>query len=406
MKTLVLTTRLFDRPRSGGELGTARLLDRLRAQAHELHVIGRGEAPAAGMGEGVRCTSLGPLVGAQATLATPARLRSLAAAGLRGRAWTVHRTLADGAARRARAVLDVQTLRDADLLVVDHLHPWAWLDALPHRARTAAPPALLVMHNVESAIYRPGPPVSSLLAHAVLAREARLLEQLERRALASAAAVACVSEADAQALRGAPWCCNAVIEVLKNHGPLGRALPAPPHAPGRRRVGLIGTWSWAATRRGLDWVLREVLPQLPPQVELVLAGTGLPPLAPHPQLRVLGPVRDIESFYGQIDLVAIAALDGSGVQEKAIEALARPHAVVATRHALRDLAPWPTGVVAADTAADFARACATLPLPGRSTEAACEWNLARAERYGSALQRAVTAAMRRPRGGLRQGTAE
>ncbi len=381
MKLLVLTTRLFGQPASGGELCTARLLAELRALGHQLQVVGRGEPPPDEAG--LRWTSLGPLVGALADLPRRARWAALVAALLRHRALTVERQCAGGALRRARGLVDAALLAQVDAIVVDHLQALAWL---PPAAAMPPRPILLVMHNVESAGYGP---TGRRAADIVLAREARLLRALEDAGLRRATAVACLSDDDAAVFRArtAALALACAVEVLP-----GYAL-SPPVLPerrdrGPRRIGLIGTWTWAANRRALRWVLDHVRPQLPASCELVLAGAGLDELESLPGVVKLGRVADTRAFYAGVDVLAIAALDGTGVQEKAIEAFGTGLPVVATGLALRGLHPLPAGVSVADDAAAFARACAA----GKGAPALASievWNHDRRQRYRAALERCL-----------------
>lgn len=386
MRVTLLTTRLFGTPTSGGELCTARLLAALRAAGHQVRVIGRGTAPGA--------LSLGPLVPAFDSLAAPRRAASLLGAWASGQPSTVQRLLADGAARRAtQALLGAPV----DALVVDHLQAWAWLR--PVWARLPAP--LLVLHNLESAGYAEQAAGATGLRRQVLRREARLLAALEADALQHAAAVACLSEADLAAL--APVHRPQPRLLLPGHPPIDTGTTGWAPRTGRGlNIGLMGTWTWAPNRLALAWMLAEVLPLLPADARLVLAGTGLDrlpvvlPPAQRARLRLLGRVDDVADFYRQVDVVALPSLAGSGVQEKAIEAIARAAAVVATSHALRGLGPGLPGLLAhlqvADDAAAFAAACAgAAPSTPVQRLAVQHWARQRAAHYAGQLLRGLAA---------------
>lgn len=382
MKVTVLTTRLFSRPASGGELCTARLLQALHDAGHQVRLIGRGGAPGA--------LSIGPAEPAFDDQPLHRRVLCLAGAWATGQASTVYRLGAGGAARCAAQALLAAPM---DALVVDHLQPWAWVQ--PLRQRLPAP--LLVLHNLEAAGYAAQAQRASGLRRQVLRREAALLAALEGDALHHAAAVACLSDADAQALPPGP-----APRLLLPGYPLDGVPPdgpGPVVRGGQVVVGLIGTWTWAPNRAALRWMLAEVLPRLGPHCRLVLAGSGLDPLPlPLPagtaaRVRVLGQVADVADFYRQVDVVALPSLLGSGVQEKAIEAIARARAVVATPHALRGLGPGlPPHVQHATSAGDFAAACG-LARPGSPADrlAVQRWAVRRAARYQQQLLRGLLA---------------
>ena len=384
MKVTVLTTRLFDSPTSGGELCTARLLAALQDAGHQVRLIGRGSAAGA--------LSLGQRVDAFSSLPLHRRAASLLGAWASGQAATVHRLTRGGAARQAAQALLAAPM---DALVVDHLQAWAW--ARPVRQRLPAP--LLVMHNLESAGYAEQASNARGLQQRVLRREARLVGALEADALQHAAAVACLSSDD---LCGLP---NIAGHRLQLPGyPLLHGHQTRPHGPRHgedpgTRIGLLGTWTWAPNRAALRWMLAEVLPRLGPGCRLVLAGTGLDRLpvalsaAATRQVQVLGRVADVADFYRRVDVVALPSLQGSGVQEKAIEAIARAAAVVATPHALRGLGPGlPGHVQQATSAADFAARCRDAEASTAADHLAVQhWAQQRAALYQRQLLRGLLA---------------
>jgi len=397
MKLALLTTRLFDAPRSGGEICTARLVTALQDARCDVRRIGRGPGDA-NRGD----ITLGPLVQAFDALPWGQRLARVGAALAAGKPCTVHRLAAGGAARRAARALQGPRAAGVDAVVVDHLQAQAWLGHCNRRL-----PQLLVMHNLESDGYRQqahrvtvdGP--AALLRRSVLRREAQGLRRLEVEALASAAAVACLSHDDARRLRDLlPRGARVPIEVLPGF-PANEPLPPPLPAPeGQRRIGLIGTWTWGPNRDALRWMLEQVLPRLPADCRLVLAGTGLDRLALPPRVQNLGRVEHAGPFYAAVDLIAVPSLHGSGVQEKAIEAIGTGRPVVASAHALRGLGPLlPPQVHAADSADAFARLCALAPLAtagpsdasAQAQAALAQWASARRAAYSAAIARCLQA---------------
>ncbi len=396
MKTTFVTTQLFDAPRNGGEMCSARLIGELLQAGHEIRVIGRGAAPGSWLST-LRHESVGAAVQPFDAMPRSRRLASLLAALASGQASTVQRLSAGGVPAQVQALLAAAPA--PDLLVVDHLQPYAWLARAP--ARQA--PMLLVMHNLESDGYaeraQHAAEAGQHLAAAVFRREFRLLRRLEVAALRHAAAVACLSESDASALRELAEQCGAraPVRVLPGY-PLSTPQPAPvPAAPGRR-IGMLGTWTWGPNQAALRWMLDHVLPRLPQHCTLVLAGSGLAQQDLPPRVRSLGRVDDTRSFYDSVDVVAIPSLGGSGVHEKAIEAIASSRPVVATTHALRGLGPGlPPQVHTADRPGAFARLCTSVPTGPGSALAVQAWATLRVELYREALAQCLRAARRAPR---------
>ncbi len=396
MKLLVLTTRLFDEPRSGGEICTARLLDGLREAGHQVTLLGRGDAKAAaGWAHAVH--ALGPV---EPPFDEQSSLRRLSAVGCA--LWsrepiTVSR---QGGRRMARAL--APHLERCEAVVVDHLQAWSWLDGDARR------PRMLVTHNVESDNYMRqsraanrgcrGNASTKPATRFLTRREAHSLRKLELTVLREAAAVACLSRADAERLQALALAAgievSARVEVLSGFPRPMRALhpvPAPDRLP---RIGLIGTWTWAPNRQGLRWLLDTVWPLLEGRAQLVLAGNGLDDMSLPAGTHRLGRVAEASHFYESVDVVAIPAITGSGVQEKAIEAIATGMPVVATPHALRGLGDTlPAQVLQAADADAFARACLAFGGQTRPTDAQATagWIEARRTLHAQSLARCLQA---------------
>lgn len=442
MKLVVLTMRLFDQPRTGGELCTARLLRSLAGAGHALTVVGLGQGPRQPP-DGQRWVSVGEWLPAYADMPASQRLLMPLKALALGRPVTTQRLHGPGSAAGARREL-LAALGEMDGLVVDHLQSLSWarplLDSLP------AP--MVVMHNLEPRVYDEraaavhGGRLRARASRWVLRREARALQQLEDLALRRAGVMVALTDGDAQALRtrARQLGRELPVEVLPGYtlrlpatagdaAPSGAlstaqlrerlaALPA-----GQRRIGMIGTWTWEPNRAGLAWMLEQVLPGLPAGCQLVLAGGGLEHLSLPQRVTALGRVAEVDAFYEAVDLVAIPSVQGSGVHEKAIEAIGRGLPVVASRHALRGLldrqpahsshhaqppghTPWhmaghvpghvPGHVHLADDAAAFAAACAGVPLT-RDAVAGQRWTAQRELAYQGVLQHCL-AVLARPEG--------
>ncbi len=338
--------------------------------------------------------SLGPVVEAFDAEPMIRRVSVLARSILTGEALTVHRQGADASHERLHAVME----QSFDAVVVDHLQVWPWLEW------PRALPVLLVMHNVESQTYQQLWPrllidrsskgvFSRLLAAWVVRREAKILGQLERRSIRSAQRVACLSEEDAIALATSAGLSDVEAKqrvfVLPGY-PLLRHAACEPHQ-GARRIGLIGTWTWAPNMSGLRWFLDEVAPLLGSGCVVQLAGHGSAELDVPTNVQVLGTVPDAAAFLASVDVIAVPSLFGTGVQEKAIEAIGHGQLIVATRSALRGLGDsMPAGVVLADSAVDFAHACQRAPL-GPAVQDRAAWIARREGLYRDRLQQALFA---------------
>jgi glycosyltransferase involved in cell wall biosynthesis len=396
MKLLVLTTRLFSTPASGGEICTARLLTGLRQMGHTITLVGRGD-PVTSAAWGDRVLSFGELeqpFNQQGRLRRTVAVLGALAAGV---PITTHRL---GSRQVSSLVNTCRT--DCDAVIVDHLQAWPWLGRCLDR------PVMLLQHNVESDNYLrrsraanrgyQGNPRTRPITRFVMQREARGLRQLELRALVAADVVACLSEEDAQRMRA--------LARRAGQTPAARlaVLPAYPIrriAPDRSRgmtttrstIGVMGTWTWAPNREGLQWLINRVWPLMAGRARLVLAGAGLEGMDLPQDTTVLGQVTDPQQFFNAVDLVVLPSQSGSGIQEKAVEAVASGLPVVATPHALRGLGEaLPPTVRVAPDAARFAEACLqSLATSGSAAPhgvagALERWCDDRQLRYGRALE--------------------
>jgi glycosyltransferase involved in cell wall biosynthesis len=398
VKLAVLTTRLFDRPTCGGESASARLLETLEAGGHQVTCIGRGTVPLTAV-RSTRFASVAPVIRPFADLSKPRQLAHIGMALARNRASTLLRIAADGAPRRAMENLAAVAGARFDAVVVDHLLSYAWIA----NASWPVPPIVLVMHNVEAEGYAEraqrlaGRGPASAARRWVYQREARLLRRFEDQALRQAAAIACLSEDDATRLQELARACGsrARVEVLASfpRATVRFERPQDPAAAGPR-IGLMGSWTWGPNAAALIWMFEQVVPHLPAGCSLVLAGTGLDQFELPPGARSLGRVEDVAEFYSQVDVVAIPSVYGSGVQEKAIEAIGTGLPVVATSHAVRGLQPGlPGSVSVTDEPQAFARLCAGGFDAADAATTGKAWSERRQKCYFEALERCLQAAL-------------
>lgn len=215
-----------------------------------------------------------------------------------------------------------------------------------------AKPSVYVAHNVEHrSADENADNARSLATTLVYRREARLLKRAEARVCAGAAVIHTLSREDGAllGLGGDARCHPLALSIGR------KTLPD----DGRRTqdVGLVGTWSWAPNRVGLDWFVEEVVPLLPQDMGITIAGRfdGTPPKAP-PNVTFLGRVDDAQAFVRASRVIALATRGGTGVQLKTIETFEEGIPAVATRPALRGVDALPETVRVADDAESFALA--------------------------------------------------
>jgi glycosyltransferase involved in cell wall biosynthesis len=101
-----------------------------------------------------------------------------------------------------------------------------------------------------------------------------------------------------------------------------------------QRIGFLANFDHTPNRVALDFLLKQFLPALraaAPDVELVLAGKGLPTEIAEPGCICLGTVSDVADFYREIGVLVNPVTTGRGLRTKVIEAAAYGCLIVSTR---------------------------------------------------------------------------
>lgn len=362
MPILFLTSMLPSMRSSGGEVVSQAVIDALRAADHEVTVVG------------YRRSGTDPPVHRDDLTAGDWHIET-SGAGARPVLWMA-RALATGqpytfakfrSAKYLRAAR-IGVARGPDAIVIDHAAT-AWV--LP-RLNARGPYAYLA-HNVEHTLHgsRRGPlaPIRS--------REARLLREAEIELATTASRVWALTEEDA--------------DCLKALGGDGRVVTISPPATqvdeflskvrAEADVRLLGTWTWAPNATGLRWFLSGVVPRLPPETTVEVAGKGADALCRGcPGVLAVGTVADASQFLRGARALAVPSLEGAGVQIKTLDAIATGLPVVATRTALRGIQAPPPSVSCAETPEGFAGALVTALRGGPRPdvrEAALSWSRVR-----------------------------
>ena len=215
-------------------------------------------------------------------------------------------------------------------------------------------PRLFVAHNVEyrSALEN-AVAAAGVVERALFAREAKLLRAIEERLCRDSSFVFTFAEEDRTALGLSGDRRSAAL-------PLTTRTDVPPPSSDREitcDMALIGTWTWAPNRIGLEWFLREVLPLLPAGLRIQVAGhvaADLPPA--FPQVEWVGRVADATEFVRSAAVIPLVSRAGTGVQLKTIETFELGLPSVATTHSLRGIGFFPANCTVADEPARFAEA--------------------------------------------------
>lgn len=332
------------RPDTGFEIANAAILSALRAAGHEVTAIGfvrHGETPADPDGAVV----VAEIDIENAAVPPAQQLRWIAAAFRFGLPVASAKLRLAGAGRLVEAV---RARGPFDALVLNSV---MLPGAFPELLEIA--PCVLVEHNIEHTSARENAEnAGNALLRRLFVREARLLEEIERRLWRQVHFVWTLAEEDRRELSAEASAKSAALPLVS--GTIHPADEGAPDEPPRFDIGLIGTWTWVPNRVGLEWFLQEVCPLLPEGLRIAVAGRVPPELRTPLNVTLVGRVPAADAFLRSCRIVALSSRAGTGVQLKTIEAMQLGLPVVATSLSCRGFTELPVNFTLADSAPDFA----------------------------------------------------
>lgn len=374
-----LTTVLPHTARGGGEIVSGAFIEAMRTAGHSVTVVGylrRGDP---------RPTGGRSIAVAERTIETDAaRRREVARWILLGMARREPYSAAKYRSRAYLAALRTVLADGCDLVVVDHAQ-LGWLAPALTAWRC---PVVFIAHNSEHALYRSVAAAADRLAkRQMMLRESRTVERLERRLASLAIETWALTGDDVRTLSSLGASAVRRFDVPPAFGP-------PREAEKCFDVGLIGSWTWEPNAVGLRWFLDAVVPRLPDELTIEVAGDGAEwVLGRHPNVRYRGYESEPRRFLSQARVVAVPALRDGGLQIKTLDAVASGSSVVATPFAARGLADLPATVRTADDPSGFAEATAELArgaAPQEGLRLALDWWTRRTKRFRAEVADAVS----------------
>jgi hypothetical protein len=214
-------------------------------------------------------------------------------------------------------------------------------------------PSIYVAHNVEyKSAEENALSADTPLKRYFFRREAKLLRRIEFSLVGRAAHTLTLADEDRADLG---------VDLAQRSTVLPLVIGSvPPKNPAARTVkfdaGLIGTWTWQPNRVGLEWFARQVLPLLPRDFSVAVAGhvpAGFEALPAN--VKMLGRVADAAEFVRSCAVIPLVSQSGTGVQLKTIETFEFGLPSVATSRSLRGIGLLPSNCRRADDPAEFAR---------------------------------------------------
>lgn len=342
MNVLYCTTVLPGAKRTGGEIATQGIIDALRAVGHSVEVLGYqrpGDLRALDSGESL----------------VERRAIETDASGLQGYLWLLGAIVSGRPyssfkyeSARYRSLLKARLDDGAiDLVVMDHAQMGFLLDAVPPEIAT-----VFVAHNVEEAIYAEQQATAKGLRRWLLQREAKAIADMERSLAKRAQQVWTLTSTDSKHFSAVYGAASVCAFDLPGHVSVA---PGSDTSTVQWDIGLIGTWTWGANAKGLQWFMSEVFPLLDKKLRVAIAGKGAEAFATA-GVTLLGFVPDAVDFLRECAVVAVPSVAGSGVQVKTLDAIAAGRPLVATSIALRGISSPPKSVTMTDDPAAFVAA--------------------------------------------------
>lgn len=245
-------------------------------------------------------------------------------------------------------------------------------------------PSLYVAHNVEHVSALENAAALTGYKAALFRREARLLEGLEQRLCQRARFVFTLSPEDLETLRLDARRATCLPMVTRRD-----ALAPAPRKP-LCDAAVIGTWTWQPNLIGLQWFLNEVVPNLPDDFSVRIAGQApAGTSSPHPGVRFVGRVPDATEFLREGRMVPLFSRAGTGVQLKTIETFELGLPAVATSLSLRGIDARPANCTVADDPCAFAEAMVHAARAGMPDLDGREFHARQSAVLDAALKRAL-----------------
>ena len=223
---------------------------------------------------------------------------------------------------------------DYQQVVLDGLHLGA-LFLEGNRWVNPGTQVILRAHNIETDLWmRAAQETKNILYAWILQWQKSCVARVEQTIAENVTAMAAISTEDSETLKlMAP---RTPLKVI----PLGLNFSHPLIDPqmGGMNFLFIGRLDWAPNRDGLEWILRDVWPQVHarrPEAKLMIVGSGdrslLSNYAQMPGVELMGFVKDIRDAYEKCHFTITPLTYGSGTRIKVVEAFAMNRALISTR---------------------------------------------------------------------------
>lgn len=254
-------------------------------------------------------------------------------------------------AKIRQQVHKVMANNNYDYILLDGLHLGAAILDSDFKSLTRAK-VIYRAHNIEADLWKKAfKDKKGILLKTFLYHQSRAVEKLEFKIISQADAVAPIASEDLAFL-------NIVLPNRPyKHVPLGlsfRTIDLKFNAP--LKFLFIGRLDWPPNRDGLEWILREVWPEVQrrrKQAILKIVGSGdkawLNSYKYLPGLEICGQVEKVEEAYEDCHFTLVPIKYGSGTRIKVLESFAMGRPLISTSMGIQGAGLLPQDYIHAET---------------------------------------------------------
>jgi hypothetical protein len=347
MRILFITTLLPLTARSGGESVSRLIIEKLLASGYEIDVLGylRRETKSDSIPVYMHLVKKIPVESKSSIYYT---LYNIFKSILCCKSCTSQKYITSRYVKLLKSFLNKNNY---SLVFIDHIQMGGLLDFIPSNLKVVS-----LSHNVESDLYmKRACEERNFFLRLLYKREAKLLKLLEQKVSERVELLWLLT--DDNRMRFLQLFPHIAGEKLKTLCIPSDIVPKPfINNEIKWDIGMIGSWTWDATNRGLIWFFDKVYPFLPDNITISIAGMGADWLrGMYKNVCYLGFVESAEEFMRQTKVIVITCFSGDGIQIKTVNAIGSGCNTIANSFALRGISEIPSYVKVAEEPDEFAK---------------------------------------------------
>ena len=385
MKILYLTTVLPSGRRTGGEIASQNFINALKQCGHEVLVVGY-QRP-----DNNKSNNNEVVVEQRYIETDKSKYHSflwMALSLIKRLPYSAAKYYSKKYLTKIKSILN---RNDYNTVIIDHAQLGWLLPFFVHKYKV-----IFIAHNLEHQLYEAQlKNAKTYLSKYIYKREACLIKKMEDYLAVSSKQVWTLTSHDCNYFYNK----NQISKVF--HLPSIRTTPPKNSLIKTCDIGIIGSWTWHANKRGLEWFFQAVYPYLPKTVSIHVAGSGAQWLTErYSNVKYCGFVTDAQAFMAQSRAIAIPSISGGGIQIKTLDAIASGSPIVATRIAMRGILDYPSAIEIADDPEYFARSLMQLLASNKKSslheiertkllDNRLTWSVLRREHFYSSIKNAI-----------------